>query len=184
MTDKTTIESHLIEAATSLAADAKVSEALAALVSDYGVLLIGDEPVALVTREQLAALADPAQTLGEACASLVPLVVVERAVGLDDLTEAVAEFLVDHPEIEGAVVTEGGAVTGVLPRWLIAEHSRRGPIASTRAFDGSVVLPGAPQSPAAYFTCPQGDFVRLVPFYNSTNPPLCPNHHVQLKRKK
>jgi len=168
---------------TTIALDRSVGEAslfLAQSGASYGIVVTAnEEPVALITHDQLQVLPDQEASLTDALAILSPLLVVEHGQSMDNVVEHLSENLVMNRAIPGAVVRQAGKASGVVPRRTIAEHARR---AGERGGDIKE-LPGAPSTPAFYFSCPKGDYVELVTDYDRENPPRCRVHNLVLIRK-
>jgi hypothetical protein len=138
------------------------------------------EPLALATPEQLQAANDMNRALHDILDKLPTAVVVEQDQTMDDVVISLSSVLIGAREIPGVVVFHKGAVTGVVPRRVIAEHASFG--IKTRGI-GTGTIEGDPLSGPRRYRCPQGDHEESVTFYDRNNPPRCPTHHIILVRK-
>ncbi|HYG81500.1 MAG TPA: hypothetical protein VD861_13980 [Pyrinomonadaceae bacterium] len=142
------------------------------------VMTLEGEPLALATPEQLQVASDMDTSLHDILDKLPIAVVIEQGQTMDDVVTSLSSVLIGARDIPGVAVFHNGMVTGVVPRRAIAEHASFG--IKTR---GTGTIEGDPLSGPRRYVCPQGDHERSVTFYDRTNPPRCPTHHVILVRK-
>jgi hypothetical protein len=163
---------------------AKVDKAITDLTASGAkycvVMTLEGEPLALATPEQLQAANDMDRSLHDILDKLPIAVVIEQDQTMDDVVTSLSSVLIGAHDIPGVAVFHKGIVTGVVPRRAIAEHASFG--IKTRG-GGTGTIEGDPLSAPRRYVCPQGDHERSVTFYDRTNPPRCPTHHVILVRK-
>lgn len=156
-------------------ADLKVSGAA------YSIIVTPEgEPLALATAEQFNAIIDASGALHDVLDKLPNALVVEHDQTMSHVVTSLSSVLIGARDIPGVVVLHKGAIMGVVPRRVIAEHASFG--IRTRGIGGGTIE-GNPLSGPRWYTCPQGDYNEPVTFYDRNNPPRCPNHQLILVRK-